>query len=292
MCAVWCVQALSQFYEVVSAEKARGDEINYRFKALQNIVILCCRLGDLPWHAPPRHTRHTSPSIWSHSLTPPGRLDEMAQQYQELLALMDKVTRNDASDAINTILDSVSGSGASASGGAAGSGDLSKLERVYALTLTRLKQNTSNQVSWAGLGEPSQPTDEMNDTQGMGGYVAWRVCLCVQRLWFNTSVKLAKLYLDTQEFGKLQTLIRDLHKSCTTPDGADDTSKGSALLEVRYTHYTPTLSKHLDVCVRVCVVRVCRVDLCVGDSAVHCDQEFAAHEGDLPQDHQPHLGHR
>jgi len=163
-------KALSQFYEVVSAEKARGDEINYRFKALQNIVILCCRLG---------------------------RLDEMAQQYQELLALMDKVTRNDASDAINTILDSVSGSGASASGGAAGSGDLSKLERVYALTLTRLKQNTSN-----------------------------------QRLWFNTSVKLAKLYLDTQEFGKLQTLIRDLHKSCTTPDGADDTSKGSALLEI------------------------------------------------------------
>lgn len=143
-------------------EAARGPEVVWRFKALQNIVILCARIG---------------------------RFDEMAARYHELLSYMDQVggqvTRNEASEAINTVLDSVS----SAS-------DLSKLETIYELTLDTLKA-TSN-----------------------------------QRLWFSTSVKLAKLHLEMGDVQKLQRLVRMLHKSCLKPDGTDDVSKGSHLLEV------------------------------------------------------------
>merc|ERR1711972_131833 len=105
--------------------------------------------------------------------------------YRELLSYMEQVTRNDASEAINTVLDSVS----SAS-------DLTKLETIYELTLDALKA-TAN-----------------------------------QRLWFSTSVKLAKLYLELPDVQKLQRLVRTLHKTCQKPDGSDDISKGSHLLEV------------------------------------------------------------
>lgn len=151
-------QALEQFQKVVTLETAKGPEVVWRFKALQNIVILCARVS---------------------------RFEEMATRYQELLGYMDQVTRNDASEAINTVLDSVS----SAS-------DLMKLETIYELTLDALKA-TSN-----------------------------------QRLWFSTSVKLAKLYLEMNDVQKLQKLIRTLHKTCQKPDGTDDVSKGSHLLEV------------------------------------------------------------
>lgn len=151
-------QALEQFQRVVSLETSRGTEVVWRFKALQNIVILCARIG---------------------------RFDEMATRYRELLSYMDQVTRNDASEAINTVLDSVS----SAS-------DLTKLETIYELTLDALKQ-TAN-----------------------------------QRLWFSTSVKLAKLHLEMGDVNKLQRMVRQLHKTCQKQDGTDDVSKGSQLLEV------------------------------------------------------------
>jgi COP9 signalosome complex subunit 2 len=151
-------QALEQFQRVVEKETARGTEVVWRFKALQNIVILCARIC---------------------------RFDEMATRYRELLSYMDQVTRNDASEAINTVLDSVS----SAS-------DQTKLETIYELTLDALKA-TAN-----------------------------------QRLWFSTSVKLAKLHLELGDVQKLQRIVRTLHKTCQKPDGSDDVSKGSHLLEV------------------------------------------------------------
>jgi len=151
-------QALEQFQKVVQLENAKGPEVVWRFKALQNIVILCSRIN---------------------------RFDEMATRYRELLSYMDQVTRNDASEAINTVLDSVS----SAS-------DLTKLETIYELTLDALKA-TAN-----------------------------------QRLWFSTSVKLAKLHLELGDVQKLQRMVRNLHKTCQKPDGSDDISKGSHLLEV------------------------------------------------------------
>lgn len=151
-------QALEQFQKVVALEGSRGTEVVWRFKALQNIVILSARVG---------------------------RFEDMAGRYKELLSYMDQVTRNDASEAINTVLDSVS----SAS-------DLTKLETIYELTLDAL-QRTAN-----------------------------------QRLWFSTSVKLAKLHLELGDVQKLQRLLRNLHQTCQKPDGTDDVGKGSQLLEV------------------------------------------------------------
>eukprot|EP00397_Hematodinium_sp_SG-2012_P037765 GEMP01040977.1.p1 GENE.GEMP01040977.1~~GEMP01040977.1.p1 ORF type:complete len:455 (+),score=87.00 GEMP01040977.1:128-1492(+) len=150
--------ALEQFEKVVALEASKGSGVIWRFKALQNIVILSSRTG---------------------------RFQQMAERYRELLKYMDQVTRNEASDAINTVLDSVS----SAS-------DLEKLETIYELTLEALQQT-------------------MN-----------------QRLWFSTSVKLAKLYLEKEDVAKLQNVVCSLHQSCMKPDGTDDDEKASQLVEV------------------------------------------------------------
>ena len=40
-----------------------------------------------------------------------------------------------------------------------------------------------------------------------------------------------------QEYGRLQRIIRELHRSCQNDDGSDDLKKGTQLLEVR--PYTP-----------------------------------------------------
>ncbi|XP_042571558.1 COP9 signalosome complex subunit 2 isoform X1 [Cyprinus carpio] len=80
------------------------------------------------------------------------------------------------------------------------------------------------------------------------------------RLWFKTNTKLGKLYLEREEFGKLQKILRQLHQSCqcfstggsqdrsewvaertvkettsttkNTDDGEDDLKKGTQLLEI------------------------------------------------------------
>ncbi|PUU76408.1 PCI domain-domain-containing protein [Tuber borchii] len=53
-----------------------------------------------------------------------------------------------------------------------------------------------------------------------------------ERLWLKTNIKLAKLWLDRKEYARLQKNIRLLHKACQRPDGSDDPSKGTYLLEV------------------------------------------------------------
>jgi COP9 signalosome complex subunit 2 len=53
-----------------------------------------------------------------------------------------------------------------------------------------------------------------------------------ERLWFKTNMKLAKLWFDKQEFNRLQRILRDLHRSCTTDAGQDDQKKGTQLLEL------------------------------------------------------------
>jgi len=52
------------------------------------------------------------------------------------------------------------------------------------------------------------------------------------RLWFKTNLKLGKLWFDMQEYGRLQRIIRELHRSCQNDDGSDDLKKGTQLLEV------------------------------------------------------------
>eukprot|EP00908_Phaeocystis_cordata_P020265 Transcript_31937.p1 GENE.Transcript_31937~~Transcript_31937.p1 ORF type:complete len:380 (-),score=228.18 Transcript_31937:205-1344(-) len=52
------------------------------------------------------------------------------------------------------------------------------------------------------------------------------------RLWFKTNLKLGKLWFDMEEYGRLQKIIRELHRSCQHEDGSDDLKKGTQLLEV------------------------------------------------------------
>lgn len=53
-----------------------------------------------------------------------------------------------------------------------------------------------------------------------------------ERLWLKTNIKLAKLWLDRKEYGRLAKNVRSLYKACQKPDGSDDQSKGTYLLEV------------------------------------------------------------
>jgi len=70
------------------------------------------------------------------------------------------------------------------------------------------------------------------------------------RLWFKTNLRLGKLWFDREEYGRLQRILKELHKSCEGEDGEnlscppphppssphhpgeDDLKKGTQLLEV------------------------------------------------------------
>ena len=52
-----------------------------------------------------------------------------------------------------------------------------------------------------------------------------------ERLWLKTNLKLAKLWLDRQEYGQLNKILR-LLQVCTNEEGEDDRLKGTHLLEV------------------------------------------------------------
>ena len=129
-----------------------------RFKALQNLVIM-----------------YYSEKIY----------DKMIDRYRGMLIYISSVTRNECTDAINAILDSLTTSV-----------DSKVLSEMYEITLLALK--TSNN----------------------------------ERLWFNTNLKLAKLYLEDRKFNEVERLILSLKKTCQTADGKDDVSKGTYLLEV------------------------------------------------------------
>ncbi|OBZ68563.1 COP9 signalosome complex subunit 2 [Grifola frondosa] len=53
-----------------------------------------------------------------------------------------------------------------------------------------------------------------------------------ERLSVKTNLKLAKLWLDRKEYGRLSKLIRDLHRSTTGVEGEDQAQKGTQLLEI------------------------------------------------------------
>ncbi|KAL1503036.1 hypothetical protein AB1Y20_011105 [Prymnesium parvum] len=53
-----------------------------------------------------------------------------------------------------------------------------------------------------------------------------------ERLWFKTNLKLGKLWFDREEYGRLQKILKELHRSCQQVDGSDDLKKGTQLLEV------------------------------------------------------------
>lgn len=53
-----------------------------------------------------------------------------------------------------------------------------------------------------------------------------------ERLWLKTNIKLAKLFLDRQDYSAVIRKVRELHKACELEDGSDDPSKGTYSLEI------------------------------------------------------------
>jgi COP9 signalosome complex subunit 2 len=53
-----------------------------------------------------------------------------------------------------------------------------------------------------------------------------------ERLWLKTNIKLARLWLDRQQYPQLVRKVRELHRACQLEDGSDDPSKGTYSLEV------------------------------------------------------------
>ena len=53
-----------------------------------------------------------------------------------------------------------------------------------------------------------------------------------ERLWFSTNLKLARVYLEGGKISDVERVLLLLKETCQHPDGSDDLSKGSALLEV------------------------------------------------------------
>lgn len=107
-----------------------------------------------------------------------------------MLQYMSSVTKNECTDAINAILDTVSSSTA------AGKANVDDLSEVYEITLSALKSVNN------------------------------------ERLWFNTNHKLARLYLESHRIDDVERLIAQLKLTCKNPDGSDDLSKSTYLLEI------------------------------------------------------------
>ncbi|KAL7752518.1 COP9 signalosome complex subunit 2 [Sorochytrium milnesiophthora] len=53
-----------------------------------------------------------------------------------------------------------------------------------------------------------------------------------ERLWMKCNLKLAKLWLDRREYGRLSKILRKLRQACLTDEGIDDQRKGTHLLEI------------------------------------------------------------
>mmetsp|Transcript_28988 Transcript_28988/g.89619 ORF Transcript_28988/g.89619 Transcript_28988/m.89619 type:complete len:455 (-) Transcript_28988:33-1397(-) len=156
-------KACELFEKVVELEQARGDEIKWRFKALEHLVVLKFRLGDF---------------------------DATLRRYEEMLAHAPNVTRNECGDSVNAVFDAIS---APATGAAP---DAAKLAKMYEITFAALKSANN------------------------------------ERLWFNTNVKVGKIYLGSGDFSRVGRIVAELKASCVLPDGSDDPAKGTSLLEV------------------------------------------------------------
>lgn len=184
-------KAIEMFEKVVSLETAQGDQVKWyvptflpshrlsqeyaharahahlhshkdhcsrRFKALQHLVVIYFGLG---------------------------MFDKMVERYRAMLEYIGAVSRNECTEAINTILDTITSAT-----------NIPVLSQMYEITLIALK--TANN----------------------------------ERLWFNTNVKLAKLYLEDKKVADVERIVKDLRRTCLTSEGEDDPDKGSLLLEV------------------------------------------------------------
>ena len=81
-------KACELFEKVVALEGERGDEVKWRFKALENLVVLKFKLG---------------------------QYDEMSTRYAEMLTHATTVTRNECGDGVNAVLDALADPGSKCS---------------------------------------------------------------------------------------------------------------------------------------------------------------------------------
>lgn len=114
-----------------------------------------------------------------------GKFEKMVDRYRSMLNYISSVTRNECTEAINIILDTL-----------ATATDMTVLSEMYEITLLALKASNN------------------------------------ERLWFNTNLKLAKVYLEEGKLQEVDRLISALKETCKTPEGNDDLSKGTLLLEI------------------------------------------------------------
>ncbi|KNC83859.1 COP9 signalosome complex subunit 2 [Sphaeroforma arctica JP610] len=106
----------------------------------------------------------------------------------------------------------------------------------YNQLLTYVKSAVTRNVSEKGINNILEYMSNTSDAQVLRQ--VYHVTLTVledtknDRLWFKTNLKLGRLHFDRREFGPLQKILKALHQSCQDEDGADDTRKGTQLLEV------------------------------------------------------------
>ncbi|KAJ1437765.1 hypothetical protein B484DRAFT_324367, partial [Ochromonadaceae sp. CCMP2298] len=101
------------------------------------------------------------------------------------LGTLSAVTRNECTEAINVILDTL-----------ATATHVTVLSEMYEITLEALKSANN------------------------------------ERLWFNTNLKLAKVYLEESKYADVDRSLASLRGTCLTPEGYDDPQKATLLLEI------------------------------------------------------------
>ncbi|EWM26019.1 cop9 signalosome complex subunit 2 [Nannochloropsis gaditana] len=149
-------EALEKMERVVGVAAERGgDDLRWCFKGLECIVMLLFKLGE-------------------H--------EKMLAAYERLLSYTSAVTRNESTDAINSVLDTISGATGSI------------VAQTYAKTLASTEGN--------------------------------------ERLHFTTMIRQAKAYLAQGDLKEVGRVIERLHQLCRNPDGSDDESKATYLMEV------------------------------------------------------------
>lgn len=150
--------ALEGFLRVLELEGAKPiEEQQWRFKALKHVIILECAFEEY---------------------------EKMCAHLSSIIAMMDLVARNDATEAINQILDASSKIS-----------DATYSMRVLTMTIDKLKESKNF------------------------------------RLLFNTNSRLAKYYLDKNDIEMASNTIKELIGYCLLPDGSEDSSKSSSLIE-------------------------------------------------------------
>lgn len=113
-----------------------------------------------------------------------------------------QVTSNDRSAAINSILNAV-----------AESGNPEFIVELFTVARNQLKKLPNQEVRLFRM--PTEPA-----------------LTAMQRLYFTISIKLCRNLLEQGDLDRVEDLLRELHRLCQLPDGQDDRSKGSELLEV------------------------------------------------------------